>query len=51
MNININININKDKDKDKDTNNLIKTHISLKKTTFKEAYDKVRLNKLNKKYL
>ena len=45
VNININININKQQ---KNYNNLEKSHISLQKTTFKEAYDKIRSNKLNR---
>ena len=43
--VNINININKQQ---KNYNNLEKSHISLQKTTFKEAYDKIRSNKLNR---
>ena len=42
MNIKIIVNINIE------NNNLVKNQVSLKKLTFKESYDKLRLNKLNK---
>ena len=46
MNIKITVNINKEKN----YNNLVKTHVFLQKSTFKQAYDKLRLVKLNKAY-
>lgn len=46
MNININININIEKQK-YDYEKSVKTQDSLKKPTFKQSYDKLRLHKLN----
>jgi hypothetical protein len=47
MNININININIEKHKN-DNKKLVKTQDSLKKLTFKQAYDNLRSYKLKK---
>jgi hypothetical protein len=47
MNIIINININIEQQK-YDYKKSVKTPDSLKKPTFKQLYDKLRLNKLNK---
>jgi hypothetical protein len=47
MNIIINININIEKHKN-DYKKSVKTQNSLKKPTFKQAYDNLRLIKLNK---